>query len=139
MSDVEDWEKAKRIFLTQVKTSINIENTNELYWQLGIWGNFSQQIRLLNQILNKLDNETDLICLNMLGITNRKLGNYQKAIEIFERTLSIIRQIRDQKKEAAVLCNLGNLYRDLGEFQKAIEFHSQSLSIFSDKNPHLHI
>jgi tetratricopeptide (TPR) repeat protein len=79
LCEVENWKKAKTIFLTALNTPTG---KNELYWQLGIWGNYNQQINLLNRILNKIDEETDVMCLNTLGIVNRKLGNYQQAIDI---------------------------------------------------------
>ena len=57
------------------------------------------------------------------------LGNYEKAIEFHQRSLSIAKEIGEKGSEGAAYTNLGNAYHSLGDYKKAIEFHQQSLSI----------
>ena len=57
------------------------------------------------------------------------LGNYEKAIEFHQRSLSIAKEIGEKGSEGAAYTNLGNAYHSLGDYKTAIEFHQQSLSI----------
>ncbi|MCA2792504.1 MAG: tetratricopeptide repeat protein, partial [Microcystis sp. M112S2] len=67
--------------------------------------------------------------LTSLGNAYNYLGEYQKAIEFYQQSLAIKREIGDRGGEAKSYIGLGNVYRSLGEYQKAIEFHQQSLAI----------
>ncbi|MFM6512523.1 MAG: tetratricopeptide repeat protein [Microcystis panniformis] len=67
--------------------------------------------------------------LNSLGNAYYSLGEYQKAIEFYQQSLAIKREIGDRGGEAASYNNLGIVYKSLGEYQKAIEFHQPSLAI----------
>ena len=64
-----------------------------------------------------------------LGIVYRNLGQFPLAIDQYEVTLKIFREIDDQKGEAASLSGLGNVYTNLGKYPQAIEHHQASLSI----------
>ncbi len=67
--------------------------------------------------------------LTSLGNVYYSLGEYQKAIEFYQQSLAITREIGDRGGEGKSYGNLGTVYRSLGEYQKAIEFHQQSLAI----------
>ncbi|MFM6446580.1 MAG: tetratricopeptide repeat protein, partial [Microcystis panniformis] len=67
--------------------------------------------------------------LTSLGNVYYSLGEYQKAIEFYQQSLAIFREIGDRGGEAKSYGNLGNAYGSLGEYQKAIEFNQQSLAI----------
>jgi tetratricopeptide (TPR) repeat protein len=67
--------------------------------------------------------------LTSLGNVYKSLGEYQKAIEFYQQSLAITREIGDRGGEASSYNNLGNVYYSLGEYQKAIEFYQQSLAI----------
>ena len=67
--------------------------------------------------------------LTSLGNVYYSLGEYQKAIEFYQQSLAITREIGDRGGEAYFYGNLGAVYQSLGEYEKAIEFHQQSLAI----------
>ncbi len=67
-----------------------------------------------------------------LGYAYDDLGDYLKAIEYYEQTLAIVREISDRMGEAGALGNMGVSYRNLGEYQKAIEFYEAALEIFKE-------
>jgi tetratricopeptide (TPR) repeat protein len=56
-------------------------------------------------------------------------SQYQLAIDFYQQSLEIQREIGDRQDEAASLGNLGNAYESLGEYQRAIDFQQQSLEI----------
>ena len=64
-----------------------------------------------------------------LGVAYYSLGDYQKAIEFNQQSLSIAKEIGEKGSEGKAYTNLGVAYGCLGDYQKAIEFHQQSLSI----------
>ena len=59
------------------------------------------------------------------------MGEYQKAIRYYEKSLEISSAIGDQSGIATNNCNLGNVYCSLGENQKAIRYYEKSLEISS--------
>ena len=64
-----------------------------------------------------------------MGNAYLSLGEYQKAIEYYEKGLEISTAIGDLSGIASDNGNLGNAYLSLGEYQKAIEYHEKSLEI----------
>jgi tetratricopeptide (TPR) repeat protein len=72
------------------------------------------------QIASHLDN---------LGIAYSSLGEYQKAIEYYEKALIVCRKIIDTKGESMCLGNLGIAYSSLGKYHEAIECYKQALLI----------
>jgi tetratricopeptide (TPR) repeat protein len=67
--------------------------------------------------------------LGNLGIAYARLGEAQRAIELFEQTLFIDREIGDRGHEGNTLGNLGLVYFNLGEIRRAIQFFEQQLAI----------
>ncbi len=67
--------------------------------------------------------------LNELGLHLKLFGNSRQAIDCFEKSLSIVREIGDRRGEGVALGNLGNAYSDLGDARKAIEFYEQHRNI----------
>ena len=65
------------------------------------------------------------------------LGDYRKAIEFHQQSLSIAKETGDKGSEDKAYNNLGNVYYSLCDYKKAIEFHQQALRIakeIGDKN-----
>ncbi len=67
--------------------------------------------------------------LGNLGIACAKLGEPQRAIELYEQVLAITLEIGDRLGEGTTLGNLGDAYLDLGEPRRAIELFEQRLAI----------
>ncbi|MEH1986365.1 CHAT domain-containing protein [Nostoc sp.] len=68
--------------------------------------------------------------LNNLANTYYFLGEYPKAIELHQQSLSIARQIKNLEIEASSLNNLGDAYVALKQYPKALSFYQSSLAIF---------
>ncbi|MGD1717726.1 tetratricopeptide repeat protein, partial [Dapis sp. BLCC M172] len=122
LCEVGDWERAKKILDIKVLPVDEYLDT-----QLRSWGYYEECIQLYGRLLGKLDKGWDGICLNRLGIAYSFLGEYHKAIEYFQQSLQIAREIGDLSTEGKALGNLGNVYDSLGEYHKAIEYHQQYL------------
>ncbi|KXJ05217.1 Tetratricopeptide repeat protein 28, partial [Exaiptasia diaphana] len=63
------------------------------------------------------------------GTVYELLGKYLKAIEYFEKSLNIAKEIGDRKTEGDAYRLLGSALKLLGEYDKAIEYYEKSLSI----------
>jgi tetratricopeptide (TPR) repeat protein len=64
-----------------------------------------------------------------LGSCCYDLGDIRRAIELYEQSLAIMRELDDQQGEEKSLGNLGACYTNLGDIRRAIELHQQSLAI----------
>jgi len=56
----------------------------------------------------------------------------EKAIDYYEQTLVIQRQIGGRRGEGNALGNLGNAYNMLGQVEKAIDYYKQALVILRE-------
>jgi len=68
-------------------------------------------------------------CLGQIGIVYHSLGNFNKAIEFFQKGLAIAVEVGDRAGEGILYSLLGTAYRDLGNFNKALEYHQKDLAI----------
>ena len=75
------------------------------------------------------DRQGEAYDLSVLGLTYRKLGRYEKAIEYYEQELAISREIKDRPGEGDALARLGVAYRELSRPEKAIEYLEQARAI----------
>ena len=75
------------------------------------------------------DKSTEGTAYTNLGAAYRCVGNYERAIEFHQQSLSITKAIGDKGIEGTAYTNLGAAYHSLGNYEKAIECHQQSLSI----------
>ncbi|MCP3897019.1 MAG: tetratricopeptide repeat protein, partial [Moraxella sp.] len=88
----------------------------------------------------ELDPQNSLF-LNDYGAILDELGEYDKAIEYYEKALAIdIKTYGDQHPDVARdLNNLGSAWNSLGEYDKAIEYYKEALAIdikdYGDQHP----
>ena len=77
-----------------------------------------------------------------LGISYDDKGEYSKAVEMYNRVLSVLKEERKNQTgtnvnlyvlEAYTLNNLGYVYFNLGEYNKALEYYYKGLEV-TDKN-----
>ena len=84
-----------------------------------------------DMLLGLLDKDLDYKkaeILNILGVSYRDIGDYNKAIEYHEKALEIrINALGENQPE--LYNNLGISYDGLGDYNKAIEYHEKALEI----------
>ncbi len=97
---------------------------------LILWGHYRLTIDLHQRLYERLtDPENDAISKINLASCYSALGKIQRAIELYEQSLAIFREIGSREGEAANLGNLGNCYRALGRSSarsSSTSRHSQS-------------
>ena len=127
--EVGDWEAAKKIAWTR----LNTPTKDHLCWQLGTWGYFREQVLFHSKQLNiaRKMNDTQEIgwALGNLGLAYKSLGQYERAIDLYQQVLTIVREISDRLGESAALSNLGLVHEDLGQCKRALDCHQQALTI----------
>ncbi len=57
------------------------------------------------------------------------MGQYQEALDYYQQSLAIDREIRNRAGEGAILNNIGGIYSSLGQYQEALDYLQQSLVI----------
>jgi tetratricopeptide (TPR) repeat protein len=65
-----------------------------------------------------------------LGNAYNSLGQYQRAIDLFEQSLEIKREIGDRHGEARSLWNLSRTYQLRGRFQRSRHYRHQAYRIW---------
>ena len=123
--EIEAWEDARDILMIKMDTPTQ----DELHNQLFTWGLYRQQVELYSQLLNKLDEHWQGICLTGLGNAYYRLGYYNQAIKYHQQRLTIAQEIGNRQGEGAALGNLGLAYHSLGDYNQAINYHQQNLTI----------
>lgn len=79
------------------------------------------------RLAEKRDARMNSGTLNSLGIMYVEKGNYLKAIECFEQSLLLSREIGDRISEVSILNNLGSTYRKVGDLVHAVELYEHAL------------
>src|SRR4030095_14210236 len=72
--------------------------------------------------------EGEAVTYNNIASCYSNLGDKQKALEYYKRSIEIHRT-RNPRQLASALRNVGGLYRELGETQKATESLNEALEI----------
>ncbi len=68
--------------------------------------------------------------LTVLGNTSRNLGQFQKALEYFQQSLVLARQLNADYRIALALSNIGNSLLTLGEYEFALNHFQEAHDIF---------
>ncbi|MGB8688893.1 MAG: CHAT domain-containing tetratricopeptide repeat protein, partial [Microcoleus sp.] len=64
-----------------------------------------------------------------LGNAYYSLGQIERSMAFYEKSLAIFQEIKNRQGEASSLGGLGMAYHSLGEYERAIDYHKQSLAI----------
>lgn len=66
---------------------------------------------------------------SLQGIANHVQGNYPRALEYYEKSLTIYDEIGDKKGIAGRLGNIGLIYGDQSNYPRALEYYEKSVAI----------
>jgi tetratricopeptide (TPR) repeat protein len=87
--------------------------------------------RQFNEALLAFDKIGDLFgrssALAYIGDTNMRLGNYQRALAIYQQGLELKQRIGDVGGQAATLSNIGATYKSLKQYDEALKFYNRSI------------
>ena len=98
---------------------------------LLLWGHYARLVELREKLMGHLtDPGLRATNLGKLGRAYHFLGQFKRAIKLYEEAVAIAHDIGDRQGESDWLGNLGRAYRALGQVERAIEFYEQALEIF---------
>ena len=60
-------------------------------------------------------------CYNNIGIVYYHLGEYDKTLDFYKKSLAIDQQLGDEHGIATSYNNIGSVYTDFGDFKSALE------------------
>jgi len=91
-------------------------------------GHWNEAVRGYERVL-EISNDEKVISLvyNNLGLVYADKGEWDKAIEFYEKSLETYEKVGDVHGMAQTYGNLGIVYFQKGEWDKAIEFYEKSL------------
>jgi CHAT domain-containing protein len=69
------------------------------------------------------------VALSNLGAVHLRLGEKQKALELFQKSLALSREINDRRNESQALSNIAGIYNSLGDYHRAAEDAEQAIQI----------
>lgn len=104
-----------------------------LSYEKDFIGSETETVKVLN-IANEI-NDQELIyeCFVNLGLSLSGLGNYEKALEYHQKSLSQIKNIKNENYkpilQAQAINNIGFVYLNLGKFKEAGEIFAEGLKI----------
>jgi len=67
--------------------------------------------------------------LSDIGVIYNNLGQKQNALEMYQQSLDIKREIGDRSGEATTLNNIGEVYQSQGQLQETLDMYQQALPI----------
>lgn len=96
---------------------------------IQIWSYSQELIPLYSSLIDKLDEETNLICYKALGNAYSGLGTFNKAIEWYQKSLDVSIKIKNKLEQGEILNNIGICLKNLRDYDKAIKIYFDSLKI----------
>jgi tetratricopeptide (TPR) repeat protein len=102
-----------------------------VYYFLDFQGFYRQNAQLYEQVIAGSQREQDCHrkSLNCLGNCYVSLGQYEKAITLYQQSHDISEEIGFRQGVATSLGNLGNCYVSLRQYEKSIAYHQQQHDI----------
>jgi len=95
-------------------------------------------LKNLELALNNFKAENDLIniaiCYNEIGIVQEDNGFFDQAIYDFNRSLEILKDLKDNSKIIKVLNNLGNVYFIIKDLEQSYNYYQEAFQLSQQEN-----
>ncbi|MEH2237987.1 tetratricopeptide repeat protein [Nostoc sp.] len=103
--------------------------TGTLGKYLRWWGHWSLLKDLCEQVLPHIDDEECCICLQLIGVIHRDLGNWDEGARCFQNALAIAQ--KQESKSNIAYCNglLGDIEKNRGNWDAAETLYRQCLEV----------
>lgn len=75
---------------------------------------------------------------NILGIVNKRIGNFDLAIEQLNQAMDLSYQIGDSAQTTSNMINIATIYEAQGEILKSLEYNQQALLATKKHNKRIH-
>jgi tetratricopeptide (TPR) repeat protein len=111
------------------QAAILISNVTPL---LDRWGFGRFRESLYGRIIPKVKKETQAVLIHNLGILLQRRGEYQAALELYEKALKAFKEFGDRYVVAGSLHEIGRIHQSRGDYTVALEQYEKSLKILEE-------
>ncbi len=130
-----DYSAAAAAFLKSSETNSNVDSIVRRADALYMQGDYTQALTLYKNSLERVTNTeigASIAALNGAANSAYYLGNYDEALENYQRSANIQKTQPDKLGLATALRGIGNVHRSRGDYGAALESYFNSLSIFEE-------
>jgi predicted enzyme related to lactoylglutathione lyase len=98
---------------------------------ISVWNKLITHSVAVAKSFNKSEHEDYATLLNNIGSVYDKIGDYNKALEFYEKALNIRKKVlgTEHPNTATSYNNIGSTYDSMGDYNKALEFYENALNI----------
>ena len=100
-----------------------------VYSQQGAKAAFPEYQKALAAYQQSGDKSGEAITIGLIGNCYKHLGEYPKALEMLNTSLSMKRELHERLEEGKTLSNIGLVYWEQGEYPKAIQTFKESITV----------
>ncbi len=104
-------------------------NLGSGYFKLGQYQKAEDQLLRSLKTASKIDYRDTCKVLNELGVVAKASGNYNEALNYFNRCIDCAEINGDERGHSLALSNIGRFYSDYGQLDKALEHYLAVLEI----------
>jgi len=122
----------------EVSISSKYRLAHEIFYELG---DMKSAERTAKQGLDSSMKQTDEInqnyFINALGLISLSKGDYDKALEYFEKAFKLFEKSNQEVEKIGVLLNIGELYRKKSDLKNAFKYSFEATTLLSETTPNL--
>lgn len=130
-----NYSAAADAFRKSTEANSNVDSVVRLADVLYMQGDYTQALTIYKQSLDRVaKTEIGAIIAALNGAANSAYysGNYNEALEYYQRSVAVQRTQQDKLGIATALRGIGNVHRTRGDYGAALENYFNSLSIFEE-------
>jgi tetratricopeptide (TPR) repeat protein len=90
---------------------------------------FAKSLHFSLAVHQTLQERTQWNIVNLAGLVFDLFGNYERALQLYQRSLGMVQQIGDRSGEGTTLNNISQIYKIRGDYDRALVYLEQSLAI----------
>ncbi|MFX0028907.1 MAG: tetratricopeptide repeat protein [Candidatus Hermodarchaeota archaeon] len=134
IQDINDILERKEILGDPIPGSLLLKRSSLYYKKRDL----PNALKNLELALKNFEEEDDLfnvaICHNEIGLIQEDIGFFDQAIYHFNRSLEILKEVKDDQKYIKVLNNLGNIYYSVKDLEHSYKYYQNALDLSKQKN-----
>ena len=112
--------------------TLKVNLYNELSWLINTQNpsEAKKYGKLSIELATKLNYDYGLAeALNKMGIYEKTTGNYDQALECYNKSLELSKKLKDSLAICMLYNNMGNVYKSKGDYAMAIEYQIRALKL----------
>ncbi len=125
---------------THFKASISSKYrlAHELFYELGDIGSAKRTSQ--QGLIASMDEDNEInqnYFTNALGLVSLSKGDYNSALDYFEKSLKLTEKLNQTVEKLGVLLNIGELYRKKSDLKKAFKYSSEAAALLTENTPYV--